>query len=204
MNAINTASGIMAAAPATSEIIGLTGTRNSVLLHQNDDAKKIAMHLWGTALRPFGTGTQLSTWSMTDLTNSEVAKLAFRIAYHADPIIVALRGHENPPSHLLPWLCCWMEHAKPNSTLIAVLGIPSDSLETTKRAHVILEQLAQRYAIKFLPMECSLPPDDHFASSALPFHQNTPIPIKILPESPEKHLSSNFEDLSPFYWGINE
>jgi len=115
--------------------------------------------LWGRVGQLIGGGSiQRKTWKIADLVHQRVFGDATRAAAKADVLVIAVRDTREVPLILYVWIDAWLpRRAGLPGALVALIGVPAQPSAQAGCTHRLLEMVARRAGLDFLPRECKLP-----------------------------------------------
>jgi hypothetical protein len=131
--------------------------------------------LWGRVGRLIGGGeVRRKAWRIGDLVQQAVFGDAARAAAKADVLVIAVRDTKEVPLILYVWIDAWLpRRAGLPGALVALIGVPAQPDAQGGCTLRLLEAVARKAGLDYLPRECKLPdplPDSHGRPKAVQKH----------------------------------
>jgi hypothetical protein len=139
---------------------------NVTVLYEDPLTRHWVDELWGRVGRLIGGGQiRRKAWRIADLMQQGVLGDATRAAAKADVLVIAVRDTKEVPLILYVWIEAWLpRRAGLPGALVALIGVPAQPDAQVGCTHRLLEMVAGKAGLDYLPRECKLPdppPDFH-------------------------------------------
>jgi hypothetical protein len=153
---------------------------NVVVLYEDPLTWEWTKELWERLANLIGTGdVHRSIWRIGDLASPEVFAEAVRAAATAQVLVISLRDAGMLPPPFCEWVEAWVPHRLASGgAMVALIGVQPRPDAASGQAYSLLESVARRAGLDFLPHERRLP--DHSVAHAN--HE------KIVPEAHQKSV----------------
>ena len=140
---------------------------NVAVVHEDPLTRYWVDELWGRVGRLIGGGDiHRKTWRISDLVQQGAFADATRAAAKADVLVIAVRDTDELPMILYVWIDAWLpRRAGLSGALVALIGVSAQPATQTGRTHRLLEMVARKAGLDFLPREYKLPEPSAFSQS---------------------------------------
>ena len=131
------------------------------IVQEDAVTRRWAQQLWSRVGRLTGNGGICrECWNLAELVEKGVFEAAVRSAAKADVLVIAVRDAEPVPLLLRMWLDAWpsQREGRPGA-MVALIGVDAPPHREAGRVHRLLEQVAGKAGLEFLPRERKLPPE---------------------------------------------